>query len=192
MENFKRFKREPISTNLKKQVWENYCGIHITESICALCGIVKIYLNKNSGFECAHIIADKFLTRKLSVLYLYPSCSSCNNECQDLCLLDYLWVRGRFPQLKKMILQIYKAYTTQFDLTSSEKMAWKVLEHLYGKNTFPAGGGIVNELQIYEQARLAECDLLRGRIKEKMEEVGELQGDWQRLMEADIKPKMFF
>jgi hypothetical protein len=193
MEILKKLKRnESITPNLKRQVWENYCGIHVTETHCALCETNKIYLNKNSGFECAHIIADKYLNRKLSVLYLYPSCAACNNECRDLCLLDYLWVRGRFKQLRKMIMDIYRAYLGMHDLSRHEKMAWKVIEHLYGKNSFHVGGGIVNEIQIYEQARLAEGGELRRKMNEKLEELGELQENWRKLMEEEIKVKVFF
>jgi hypothetical protein len=88
-----------------------------------------------------------------------------------------------------MIMQIYKAYIALYD---AEKMAWKILEDLYGKNTFPAGGGIINELQIYEQARWMECDYLRGLMNVKLEEMNKLQMNWQKVMEAEIKPTTFY
>jgi hypothetical protein len=160
-----------VTPNLKKAIWDHYIGIGLNESICPLCGLYRIYKSQNSGYEAAHIVADKFFDgHELTSLYVFPSCTQCNNECRDLCLLDFLYVRERYGALRSMIWSIYTIYNT---LNPGEEwMSWKLLNHLYGKERFAAGGGIVNTRQIYEIAR---NDQIQRIIKQTTELTAELQ-----------------
>lgn len=148
-----------ITPNLKKAIWDVHIGGAVSQTQCPLCGINTIYQTRNSGFEAAHIVAAKFDdATQLTPLHLYPTCKSCNNACSDLCLLDYLWCRERIVQLRAVIWSLYKAFMARYSdqMPEVEQMAWKVLRHLYGSQRYPAGGGIANEIQIYEIAKAVE------------------------------------
>ncbi len=102
-----------ITPTLKKAVWDLYIGPGIQYTSCPLCGLRQISQNANSGFQCAHVVARKYFDKEsLSSFYLFPSCSACNNECSDTCLLDYLWQRERLPQLRKLIMAVFNAFVS--------------------------------------------------------------------------------
>ena len=66
--------RKGISATLRQQIWDIYIGIGLKSAQCPLCGLKTIYnTQKNSGFEAAHIIADKWFTNDmpLNCLYLF-------------------------------------------------------------------------------------------------------------------------
>lgn len=178
------------SPALKKASWDIYVGIGKQETLCGLCGLNRIQNNVNSGFEGAHIIAKGFLTEDLTIYYLYPSCSVCNNECKNLCVLDFLYARQRIAELRKMIMIIYKRYVLEHEheLNVQDRMAWLILDHLYGPKRFPAGGGIQNTKQIYEIARTEQYQFLMEQSAELERQLGEIQMQRIWLVEAEIKP----
>lgn len=167
-----------------------YVGIGKTEALCGLCGINRIRNGTNSGFEGAHIIARGFLTEDLTVYYLYPSCAVCNNECKELCVLDFLYARQRIVELRKIIMTIYKRYVMEHEheLDPQDRLAHLILDHLYGPKRFPAGGGICNTKQIYEIARAGQYEYLTAQTREKERELGEIQMQRILLWDAEIRP----
>jgi hypothetical protein len=179
-----------VTPTLKKAVWEMYVGAGIQEAPCTLCGIHRIKANVNSGFECAHIVARNYLTEALTVYYAFPSCSVCNNECHDMCVLDYMWARGRIAALRKVIMVIFQRFVAEHEheLAQDQRMAHLVLDNLYGPKRFPAGGGIQNTKQIYEIARTEQYQSLIERAAQLERQLGELQRQRQGLLEANIKP----
>lgn len=179
-----------VTPTLKKAVWEMYVGVGVQEAPCTLCGIHRIKSGVNSGFECAHIVARNYLTEALTVYYAFPSCSVCNNECHDMCVLDYMWARGRIAALRKVIMIIYHRFVAEHEheLAQDQRMAHLVLDNLYGPKRFPAGGGIQNTKQIYEIARTEQYQwLLDQSAQLERKQVG-LQEQRQALLEANIKP----
>jgi len=181
-----------ITPALKQQIWTFYIGSSIQETPCPLCGLYKIYNNVNSGFEAAHVVARKFNPSELNAYYLYPSCSACNNECSDMCLLDYLWARGRFASLRKMITSIYAHFLEEHDreLRNEDRFAWKILDHLYGPLRFKSGGGIQNTRQIYELARVEQHLVLVEKAKVLAQKQEDVAKEMRLLMEGEIKPMM--
>jgi hypothetical protein len=179
-----------VTPTLKKIIWDMYVGIGKQEALCGLCGINRIKNNTNSGFEAAHVIARGFLTEELTVYYLYPSCSVCNNECKELCVFDFLYARQRIVELRKAIMIIYKRYITEHEheLEPQDRLAHLILDHLYGPKRFPAGGGIQNTKQIYEIARSEQYEYLREQTKELERQLGEIQIQRSWLWDAVIKP----
>lgn len=149
MDNFIKKRRTTITPNLKKAIWDIYIGPGIMITPCPLCGVRELYRNQSTGYEAAHIVADKFFEGSLTSLYLFPTCSVCNNDCSDLCLLDFLWCRERYDVLRKMLWDIFSHYIKERPHESNSQM-WKIIDHLYGPNRFPAGGGIENIRQIYQ------------------------------------------
>ena len=185
----KRIKFRGITPVLKRQCWERHIGIGILESPCPMCGIQRIFNNVNTGFEVAHIVSQQFVNEDLTILYAYPSCRSCNNECGDMCVLDYLYCRGRIKQLKKLMMNMYELFLLSHgdELVKEHCMAWKVIDHLYGRTKFPAGGGIQNAKQIYEIARMEQYRKMSkesARLAKKLEKLGE---EMSQLMECEIK-----
>jgi hypothetical protein len=178
------------SPALKKAIWEMYMGLGVQEAPCTLCGIHRIRSNVNSGFECAHIVARNYMTESLSVYYMFPSCSVCNNECRDMCVLDFMWVRGRIAPLRKVIMAIFQRFITEHEheLSSDQHMAHLVLDNLYGPKRFPTGGGIQNTKQIYEIARTEQYQSLIDKAVQLERQLGELQRQRQGLLDANIKP----
>jgi hypothetical protein len=171
----KRASRRSISQDLKRAIWDTYIGTHKKEEVCPICSLQKVYQIINSGFEAAHIVAEKFMGDvELSVLYLIPSCSSCNNEMRDICLLDYLYVRGRLNQLKRILRIIYNQFISLHVLNGEDKCIWKILDYLYGKNRFPAGGGLANSTGIYEIARAEQCAIISEQLSTLAEQVQNL------------------
>ena len=76
----------------------------------------------------------------------------------------------------------------EHELNHLDSMAWKVLDHLYGPQRFPAGGGIQNRKQIYEIARFKQYEEL---VKEASELALKQEINAKRikdLMDSDIKP----
>lgn len=178
-----------ITPTLKKAIWDLYIGVNVSQTQCPLCGLNTIYLNRNSGFEAAHIVAAKFdLNNPLTPLHLYPSCKPCNNACSDMCLLDYLWCRDRVVQLRSIIWSIYKAFVAKWaqELEEVELQAWKVLRHLYGSQKYPAGGGLQNEKQIYEEARMLEYVELAKTGAELNRKVQENAKQMEQLLSARV------
>lgn len=179
-----------ITPTLKRAVWDLYMGIGVQKALCSLCGINVIFGNTNSGFECAHMVARNFFYEELNVYYLFPSCATCNNQCRDLCVWDFLYVRARLGILRKAILAVYHYYLVehQYDLASHDRLAHVILDHLYGPKRFPLGGGIQNTKQIYEIARDEQYQDLRLKTIELEKKLEEIQTLRRQLWEAEIKP----
>lgn len=189
-EGLEPVKKKTSFANIKRASWDMYVGIGIQDVLCGLCGINRIQNNVNSGFEGAHIIARGWLTEDLSVYYLYPSCSVCNNQCHDMCILDFLYARNRIKQLRKMIMVIYERYVVEHEheLAQEDRMAHLILDNLYGPKRFPSGGGIQNTKQIYEIARAEQYEYLLERSRELEKQVSAIQAQRRFLMELEIKP----
>lgn len=179
-----------ITPALKKAVWDFYMGIGVQKALCSMCGINTLLANTNSGFECAHVVARNFFYEDLNVYYLFPSCSVCNNQCREMCVWDFLYVRGRLGPLRKAIMAIYTAYLVEHEheLAPQDRMAHLILDHLYGQKRFPLKGGIENTRQIYEIARIAQYEYLREQSAALERQLEEIQIQRRQLMEADIKP----
>lgn len=186
--------RKNISDVLRNAIWETFLGIGIKQAVCPMCGITKIYKNTNSGFECCHIVAFKYSNDEdVSVLYYIPGCSICNNECKDLCILDFIYGRGRIKQLKNIMLIIYDTFVMLHgdELNQHDNMAWKVLDYLYGPKRYPIGGGIQNRQQIYEMIRLEQYKRLVKRASELALEMEINSKRMEDLMNSDIKTLNF-
>lgn len=183
----KRFKG--ITPVLKRQCWERHIGIGVIESACPMCGINRIYNNINSGFQVCHLISQRYLNEDLTLLYAYPGCASCNNECGDLSIFDFLWCRGRINQLKKLMMSMYELFLLSHgdELAQHDRMAWKVIEHLYGFRKFPAGGGLVNRKQILELCRMEQYRLLAKESAKLAKKLAQLGSDMSDLMECKIE-----
>lgn len=180
-----------IQQNLRKRIWELYIGIGVKEATCPLCGTNTISVVQNSGFQACHVVADGYHTsKKLTVFDVFPGCATCNNECADACLIDFLYNRQRFGELRRFMWNVYTAFITQHadELAHHERMCWRVIQHLYGRARYPAGGGIVNEKQVYEIARAEQCARLAQDIGECNDKLQEMCRQLQHLMSCDIKP----
>lgn len=189
----KKAKLKGITANLKRQVWERHIGIGVLESACPLCGTTRIFNGVNSGWNLCHIVSQRYLNEDLTLLYSYPGCASCNNECSDMCVLDYLWCRGRLKQLKKLIMSIYDLFLLLHgdELAQQDKMAWKVMDHLYAKK-FPAGGGIQNKKQIFELARVEQYKIMSKEAVKLSTKLAVLGEEMQQLMECKIETLNLF
>lgn len=183
-----------VTKTLKRQSWELFIGIFVQETFCLLCGVNVISRKANSGFEACHIVARRwFYGQELTAYHLFPGCSACNNDASDICLLDYLYGRRRLTQLKRMILAIFNAYCAQYEheLHKDSKLAWLVLDRLYGPSKFPAGGGICNTKQIYEIARVEQYEQLVKRAAAIHKQQEEVCREMSLVLEAEIKPMKF-
>lgn len=184
-----------VGVGVRKKIWDMYIGAGKKEDFCPLCLKNKISnASQNSGFNACHIVADKFIYKEdlQSVFYLYPGCSSCNQECADLCLLDYLYGRGRYNVLRKLMWSVYSAYLQEYQtvLREEDRLCWRVLKHLYGSEKFPAGGGICreNEKVIYEMARNVHQEMMLKEQQRLIMEMGTLQHQMTLNLCSEIKP----
>jgi hypothetical protein len=121
-------------------------------------------------------------------------CSSCNNECSSLCLLDFLWCRGRITPLRNLMSCVFNTFINEHknDMKPIDLQGHKIIEHLYGENRFPAGGGIKNTQQIYEVARLVHYQELieeGAQLSKKLKENAE---SLTLLMESKIQMMKLF
>jgi hypothetical protein len=185
--------RTNADSNLKKIIWDRYIGPGIKETTCPLCSTYKIENNVNSGFVAAHLVASKFvIEEKLNIFHVFPSCSSCNSECGDLTVFDYLFCRQRINALKRLVKSVYKVFIEENGniLTNEHRLIWKVLDHLYGNTRYPAGGGIINTKPIYEIARGEQLVLLADTLTEKTQELVKLSNEYQLVASSEIKPFM--
>lgn len=182
------------SPTLRKAIWEMYMGVGVKEAPCTLCGIHRIHSSINSGFECAHIVARGYMTDPLTVYYMFPSCSGCNNECKEICVFDFMFVRGRIAALRKVIMIIYQRFLAEHEheLATDQRMAHLILDNLYGPRKFHLGGGIQNTKAIYELARLEQYEWLVEQGAQWERKLWELHRQRMLLMESEIKPMRFF
>jgi hypothetical protein len=184
---------QAVTPALKRAIWDLHVGPGQKEALCPLCGISKIYATQNSGFQGAHIVARNFFIGELTIYSVVPSCAGCNNECENMCVLDFLWVRARVSTLRRIIMTIYTAFVTQHahELAPQDRMAWRVLEHLFGPSRYPAGGGIVNTKAIYEIARAEQYAALVEEAAKLAAQQEAIILQLRALTEADIKPMRF-
>jgi hypothetical protein len=176
-----------INKSLRIAVWDRYVGPGVKKTMCNLCGRQEISVNSNSGFECAHIVAES-CNAETTLFYLYPSCAVCNNECSTQTLFDYLFGRQRIKVLRRLIWDIYSMFEEHYpnELDRVERLAWKLLEHLYGPTKFPSGGGIVNRVQIYEIARSVQAQMLVARMSEISDELSATTAHYRRVCDSVI------
>lgn len=172
MDTFVKRRKTTITPAMKKTIWDMHIGIGFKTAKCPLCGLSEIFCNVNSGFEAAHIVADKHFTGQFNVLYLYPSCKGCNNDCEDMCILDFLYCRGRIDVLRRMIWSIFSQYQREHPEEPDNK-AWKLMRFLYGPKRFPVNGGIVNERQIYDIAKNVQAQMLTEETAKLLKQVEE-------------------
>lgn len=185
-----------ISSKLRVQLWELYIGIGVKQTTCPLCGLHDLMgPTQNSGFQACHIVANKFSPSTtgsgvMDVFYLFPGCPTCNNECADQCLLDFLYVRMRYKELRTMIRNIFRAFTAMHEkeLAQHEGLCWRVLDHLYGSKKFPAGGGIENKWAIYQMANAEQMEEINKDIKHLTEQLSQRVTLLNKLACSEIKP----
>lgn len=182
MDNFVKKSKTGITPALKKTIWDLYIGIGVQRAPCPICGVNELFRTINSGFEAAHIVADKYFCEELTSLYLFPCCKTCNNECRDYCLLDFVWCRERYNVLRRMIWDIFKHYQ-DLHPDEPENQCWKILDHLYGDRRFPAGGGLVNTTPIFRIARLVQMDAILKQNQELNAQLLQNNAIIQRLLE---------
>jgi hypothetical protein len=195
-----------VTPALKKAIWDMYIGIGVQEAFCPLCGTNRLNQRTNSGFEAAHIIANKWfyaagaaaatVTTASAVYYLFPSCSSCNNLCRDYSIFDYLYCQNQLKPLRRMIMAVFNAFVTEHEheLHAEDRMAWLVLDRLYGggpNGRWKAGGGIQNAKQIYEIARVEQYHCLVQQTAALTRQLQETATTMERLMTSEIKPYVF-
>ena len=157
-------KKARITPALKTLIWARYIGPGLNKASCPLCNMYELQRNANSGFEAAHIIASRWYAEdKLTVYYAVPSCAACNNECNDACLLDYLYCRGRMNALRHLIRCIYAAYTEENPNETHNIV--HIMSRLYGPARFKAGGGLVNTTEIYNIALAEQTTLLTRQLQ---------------------------
>lgn len=185
----KKARRTTVTPLLKRRIWDLYIGPGVKQQLCPLCSVYQISLVTNSGYEAAHIVADKYMTEELTHYYLYPSCASCNNECRNLCILDYLFTLGRMRELRGLIGKIYRVFVTEHD--EATRYAWTILEHLYGPGRFPAGGGLVNTKAIYEIARGEQLLALGEEMTTLSKRLAQLASEFRDVSAAEIKTLKF-
>ena len=185
----KRSRSTTISNELRHGIWDVYIGRAYKTHKCLLCGISDLGRNTTAGFESAHMIADKWMNpqTKLSIYYLFPSCTGCNSKCSTRCILDYLYCMSRYQELRSTIRAICVTYISDHDNLDERNRLWAyILKRLYGPDTWKAGGGIVNEHQIYRFAEEEQAKWLRGREQEILHEQAQIVKEKVYLSENPI------
>lgn len=181
-----------ISMVVRRAIWDIHIGAAIKRAKCPICGIAPIEQNANSGYDAAHIVPDKYFTGVMSIYYCIPSCKACNNNCGDLCILDYLYVLNRLEALRHIIHVIYKTFISEHDdeLAPEARTAYGILDKLYGPQRFILGG-IQNTKQIYEIARTVQYNDLLEESRQLAAKQLAVATQMQTLLEYQIKPMKF-
>ena len=159
-DNNKKLISTRVSKSLRMSIWDMYAGPNKIEIKCMMCRRQVINRTQTRQWEAGHIVAQKFHTKKPCRYDLIPICPACNNQCSDICILDFLYGIERYDSLSRIIRSIYKAFREenpeQFqDEFDSE--AWKVLQHLYDGLQFRIGGGLQNKRHIYNFTKELQC-----------------------------------
>lgn len=181
--------RKTLTNEVRRLIWQTHMPPGSKDGTCPICNEIPIQsASTKAGFEAAHIIAYKFNTFDTSVLYLYPSCKTCNNACEDECLLDYMWSHHKYENLRRLMQSVYNAYMAMNpDLTGEEVLLWRVMERLYGYDRWKAGGGIVNEIPIYTLARSEHMRMLNERIQTQTRLLERYAAEMRLVAEAQIR-----
>lgn len=185
-------KSNPVSQTMKRALWDMYIGLHVKQAKCLLCGTADIHLSFNSGYDSAHIIADRYFDKQMSVYYAIPSCKSCNNICNDMCVIDFLFTTNRLDTLRKVIRVVYKTYIQEntHSLAPEARLAYAIIHHLYGPDTFRFGG-IQNTKPIYEIARMVQYHDLLEESRMVAHKQLEINKQMTLLLDPEIRPLKF-
>ena len=186
-----------VSKGLRLSVWDMYVGTNKTTYNCFLCGRAELHKTLTKQWEACHIVAKTFHTKQPTRYDLLPGCPACNNECSNLCIFDYLWIRERYKQLKNIIKIIYKTYEEEHPESLEDDFegeAWKLFQDLYGGKKFSAGGGIYNETSIYNFIKSVQIKDEYEKIKKytrKIRESNSIIEKCTKRIKLDINRKMF-
>ena len=145
-----------VPKTLRLAIWDMYAGTNKCIIKCMMCRGVEMNRIKSKQWEAGHIVAEKFHLKKPCRYDLIPICPGCNNQCSDICIFDFLWGIERYKSLEHIIRAITNAFIEQNpdqfeDDFNSE--TWRILKHFYAGDSFRAGGGLMNEKQIYTLAK---------------------------------------
>lgn len=176
----KKARHTQTSNELRHGIWDLHIGRAHKTAKCPLCGITSIFRNTTAGFEAGHMIADKFMNNdtKLNAYYLYPCCTSCNLNCRTMCILDYLYCRLRYRELRQCIYALCTLYISDHDNLDDKNRMWAhILKHLYGPEYWKAGGGLVNEEPIYRMADQEQARWLHDRERQLLLEQEQIVRD---------------
>lgn len=172
--------RKAVTVEMQRNIWNTHIGTNVKEAPCPLCGINVIQCpTKRCGLELAHIVCEKFFIGEPSPLSLYPSCVSCNNNCGTDNIFDFLFSAGRWKQLENLIRSVHSVFVMMNPNQSDERlMMHNVIDQLYGWERYKSGGGIFNDVEIYNFARMIhmkrlneELILLTRQMHQKTEEM---------------------
>ena len=163
--------RKNIPPTLRLTCWDVYIGPGVQKTTCFLCGLYEISKTTNNGFQALHIIAEKF-NPNVNIFFIYPGCAACNSECDVLCMFDFLYVRGRYRQLKHILWQIFTLFTERRgeELHYYNNSMARVIQHLYGYNRFRSGGFLAN-VEIYSICQSLQVEKLTIKAAELSEEL---------------------
>lgn len=163
-----------VSPTLRLAVWDMYGGCNKKTMLCPLCGKQELYKTDTRKWEAAHIVAKMFHTQPPTRYDLVPSCPGCNSECSNVCVLDYLVGRERYNALRLICRSIYQAYAEEYPQEFKDRFksqAWRLLQHLFGKERYRAGGGIGCEYDVYSLAQIVQMNDLRKNMRVLMKKV---------------------
>ena len=182
----KKRARKNVSAALRLECWSVFLGPGTQKTICSLCGIYEISKTTNRGFELHHIIAEKF-NPNVNIFYIYPGCASCNSECSTHSLFDFLYVRGRYRQLKHILWQIFTLFTERRgdELHYYNNSMARIIQHLYGYSRFSSGGFITNT-EIYSICQSVQADKLAIKAVELSESLKQTAQLMQDILEEKL------
>lgn len=172
---------------MQKIIWDAHIGTGVKEATCLLCSERTITApTKRVGVEMAHIIAEAHERGvEPSPLTMYPSCGSCNNRAEDLSLFDFLYERCQHKQLVQLIKSTHKVFVhLNPDQPDERLFMHNFLAYRYGYQRYPNGGGIKNEIEIYNLARSIHIQQLNGMILRLNSDIHEIAHKLEAIVRA--------
>lgn len=180
-----------ITPKVRADCWMLHVGPHKKEDTCMFCGKMTIRFTENSGWECSHIVAEKFASATVPVAYnVVPACAACNNAMGTRNALDILWDAHKVDALKRICANVFNAFVARHGGDDVDHIMWRLVCKLYGSDEHAAGGGIscMNEKPIYDMLACYQTQLIRDEMDANLTVVSRLNARLEMLVRTPFKP----
>lgn len=154
------------------------------------CGKATIRFTENSGWECSHIVADKFAASAPLAFNVLPACAACNNGMGTRNALEVLWENYKVDALKRVCVAIYNAFVARHGGDAVDYTMWRLVCQLYGSDEHLAGGGIscASEKPIYDMLACHQIELIREEMDANLTVVSRLNARLEAIVRAPFRP----
>lgn len=189
-------RKQKLTREMRSMCWAIYYSPTSKTEECLVCQKNRINTVDRSGFECGHIIPEKYNDdRDIEPHFLIPMCRTCNSSMGTKNAFNYLIEKASdYDLIQRICATMYRIYVSNHAArrsTSELLCMWRHIENISGSIKFPNGGGIFrrHEPMLYNVLLLYETEMLQRRITQHMKQVAQVSTQLVDLMRRPFKPR---